>query len=151
MAVPGITPDLFYGGYEHDAEGRLVPRGALRDCVSVFDAGPRIDVNTAQPAVLAAIGLAPDAVSGIVARRRVQPLQSAEDLGNWATGGGDAFARLRVGGNSIFTLRSTARILLPNGQLSDLRRTVAATVKFLPTGENQRLHVLRWYDNAWTP
>ncbi|HYM11493.1 MAG TPA: hypothetical protein VEU62_12215, partial [Bryobacterales bacterium] len=26
MAVPGITPDLYYGGYEHDAEGHLVPR-----------------------------------------------------------------------------------------------------------------------------
>ncbi|HYM13864.1 MAG TPA: type II secretion system protein GspK, partial [Bryobacterales bacterium] len=151
MAVPGITPDLYYGGYEHDAEGHLVPRAGLRDCVSVFGSTGPIDANTAQPAVLAAIGLAPDAVSAIVTRRRMQPFQSAGELANWAQGAGNAAARLRLGGNSMFTLRSTARLLLPNGQFSDLRRTVAATVKFLPATQNPRVHVLRWYDNAWTP
>jgi hypothetical protein len=35
----------------------------------------------------------------------------------------------RVGGNSIFTMRATARLHLQNGQLSDLKRTVAALVK----------------------
>jgi general secretion pathway protein K len=149
MALPGITPDLYYGGYEHDAEGRLVPRAGLKDCVSVFGSTGPVDANTAQPAVLAAIGLAPDAVAAIVARRRTQPFKDGAELANWAQG--DAAARLRVGGNSMFTLRSTGRLLLPNGQFSDLRRTVAATVKFLPATQNPRVHVLRWYDNAWTP
>jgi hypothetical protein len=65
-------------------------------------------------------------------------------------GGGAALGRLRVGGNSIFTLRSTARLRLPNGQFSDMRRTVAATVKFMNSGDIP-LQILRWYDNAWTP
>jgi hypothetical protein len=55
-----------------------------------------------------------------------------------------------VGGNSIFTLRSTARIRMPNGVLSDMSRTVAATVKFMSSGDIP-FQILRWYDNAWTP
>ena len=59
-----------------------------------------------------------------------------------------AFRRV---GHSIFTLRATARLRLPNGQFSDLRRTVAATVKFLPGDIGAPVQILRWYDNAWTP
>lgn len=151
LLLPGMTPDLYYGGYDRDADGRLVPHGGLRDCLSIFGATDRFDVNTAQPAVLAAIGLPSDAVGAIVARRRIHAFQSPQELGNFVSGGGQAFARLRVGGNSIFTLRSTARIRSANGQLSDLRRTVAAMVKIMPTGYDAPVHVLRWYDNAWTP
>ena len=39
--------------------------------------------------------------------------------------------RLRVEGNSIVTMRATARLRLPNGALSDLKRTVAAQIKYL--------------------
>jgi general secretion pathway protein K len=151
MAVPGMTPELYYGGYNHDAAGRLVPRNGLRDCISVFGATDRFDVNTAQPAVLAAIGFSPEAVSSIVNRRRLLPFRNVQDVGAFAPGGGPALGRLRIGGNSIFTLRSTAHLLLPNGQFSDVQRTVAATVKFLPLEENPKLQILRWYDNAWTP
>jgi hypothetical protein len=31
-----------------------------------------------------------------------------------------------------------------------MRRTVAATVKFMNSGDIP-LQILRWYDNAWTP
>jgi general secretion pathway protein K len=151
MSVPGITPDLYYGGYNHDAEGHLVPRTGLKDCLSVFGATERFDVNFAPPPVLAALGIPPDSIPLIVARRQLQPFKNVQQLTDFAPGGGPAFGRLRVGGNSIFTFRSTARLLLQNGQFSDLRRTVAATVKFLPLEQNPTLQILRWYDNAWTP
>ena len=149
LLVRGMTRELYYGGYDHDAAGRLVPRAGLRDCVSVFGSTGAFDVNSAEPAVLVALGLAPEAAAAIVARRRVLPFKAPGEVGAVA-GGGPALGRLRVGGNAIFTLRSTARILLPNGQLSDLRRTVATTVIFRP-GEEIPLQTLRWYDNAWIP
>src|ERR1041385_4463616 len=31
LLVRGMTPELYYGNYEADASGRLVPRGGLRD------------------------------------------------------------------------------------------------------------------------
>jgi general secretion pathway protein K len=151
MSVPGITTELYYGGYNRDAEGHMVPRTGLKDCLSVFGATDRFDVNFAQPPVLAAIGIPPDSIPAIVARRQLQPFKTVQELTDFAPGGGEAFGRLRVGGNSIFTFRSTARLLLQNGQFSDLRRTVAATVKFLPIDETPTLQILRWYDNAWTP
>ena len=151
MLVRGITPELYHGGYDRDAEGHLVPRAGLKDCVSVFGATDGFDVNTAQPAVLAAIGVPPEAIAGIVARRRVQPFANASEVAAFAPGGGTPSGGFRVGGQSIFTLRSTARIMLPNGQLSDLRRTVAASVKFMPPGYEPKVQILRWYENAWTP
>jgi general secretion pathway protein K len=149
LLVQGMTPELYYGGYSRDAAGRLVPRGGLRDCVSVFGVNNTFDVNSAQPAVLMAIGFPPEAAAAIVARRLLQPFRSAAEAAAFASGPGAA--RLRVGGEAFFTLRSTARIQLPNGQFSDLRRSVAATVAFLPSGYDTPLQVLRWYDNAWIP
>jgi len=144
-----MTRELYYGGYDHDSNGRLVPHAGLRDCVSVFGSAGALDVNTVDPAVLVTIGFPPDAAAAIVARRRLQPFKAPGEVAD-LVGGSPALGRLRVGGNVIFTLRSTARILLPNGQLSDMRRTVAATVIFRPD-EDIKLQTLRWYDNAWIP
>ncbi len=36
LLIQGMTPELFYGTYGHDAEGRLTPHRALKDCVSVY-------------------------------------------------------------------------------------------------------------------
>ena len=86
-----------------------------------------------------------------MARRRLQPFRSTGELGASSSAGSAGFGRLRVGGNSIFTIRSTARLRLANGQFSDLRRSVAAMVKYMPDGYDAPLHILRWYDNAWIP
>jgi general secretion pathway protein K len=153
LLVQGMTPDIFYGSYETVPQGegpaRLVPRGGLRDCVSVFGGTAGFDVNTAHPALLATVGLPPDLVAEIVRRRQIAPLRQ-EDLGRLAQAAGPGANRLRVGGNSIYTIRATARVRLPNGQISDLKRTVAAMVKIMPPGYDAPYHILRWYENAWT-
>jgi hypothetical protein len=52
----------------------------------------------------------------------------------------------------MYTLRATARLRLSDGKLSDLRRTVAALVKFnLPGNTDQKpvgFEVVRWYDRT---
>lgn len=154
LLVKGMTPALFYGTYDPVPEGteesvRLVPRGALRDCVSVYGATDQFDVNTAHPAVLAAAGVPPDLIAMLVARRREAPL-TAEGLRNLAQGGGPWMVRLRVGGNSMFTLRATARLRQQDGKLSDLRRSVGALVKLQPKKTNASYHILRWYDSLWS-
>jgi len=135
-----MTTDLYYGSYESDAGGRLYHSGGLNECVSVYGTTNNFEINTAHPAVLASLGLSPEQVRALVERRRVQPFRPGDDLGS---------GRLRIGGNSIFTVRATARLRLQNGQYSDLRRTVAALVKFMPSGYDATYHILRWYDNAW--
>ena len=154
LAVKGVTPELFYGtyvpapDYAPDGSPRLLARPGLVDCLSVFGSSDTVDVNTAQPAVLAAIGLPSDAIAIVVQRRRLQPFTLA-DINNVLGAMGIPTARLRVEGNSIVTIRATARLRLPNGQLSDLKRTVAAMVKYMPPGYDARIHILRWYDTAF--
>ena len=143
LPIRGMTPELYYGTYERDPQSaRLVPRGGLRECVSVFGATDRFDINTAHPAVLATAGVPPDLVAAIVERRRAQRFVSLAEIASL----GPAVNRLRIGGNTMYTLRATARLKLPDGQMSDLRRTVAATVKFMPTGADAPYHVVRWYE-----
>jgi len=153
LVVRGMTPDIFYGTWLRAGGGEdnapLVRQGGLADCVSVFGTADRFDANTAQPALLNSVGVPPDVVAALVARRRFAPFLNDGDLSRFLQGVGDALAHLRVGGNSIFTLRATARPRLANGQLSDLRRTVAALVKFMPPGYDSPYHILRWYDSAW--
>ena len=146
LVLKGMTTDLYYGTYDRDATGRLYRRGGLNECVSVYGSTDRFEVNTAHPAVLASLGLSPQQVQGLVERRRRQPFQNDGELADYVQG---TTGRLRVGGKSIFTLRATARLRLPDGKLSDLRRSVAATVKMMPAGYDAAYQILRWYDNAW--
>ena len=153
LLVEGMTPDIYYGSYETvpQAQGpaRLVPRAGLSDCVSVWSPSNGFDVNSAAPPVLATLGLPPDLIAEIVQRRRVQPL-GAPELGRIIQVAGPQASRLKIGGNTVFTVRATARLRLPNGQLSDLKRSVAAMVKIMPAGYDAPYHILRWYENAWS-
>ena len=153
LLVKGITPDIFYGTYvpaQESSEGaRLVARQGLMDCLSVFGSKDRLDANTAAPAVLAAIGMPPDVINALLARRRIAPLTEAQLL-EFLQSYGVPANRLRVEGNSILTMRATARLRLGNGQFSDLRRTVGALVKYMPPGYDAPIHILRWYDTAWS-
>lgn len=146
LSVKGITPDLYYGTYARDTSvspPQLTARGGLRDCVSVFGTTGAFDVNNAAPALLALSGLSPEAIRAIAAHG---PFATPQDYFAF-TQGNAMFGRLRFGGNSIFTLRATARLRLPDGNLSDLRRRVSETVKFVPDGL-QGFVVLRWYDRG---
>jgi general secretion pathway protein K len=153
LSVKGITPDIFYGTYvpaPADTQGpRLVLHAGLIDCLSVYGAKDRVDANTANPAVLAALGLNPYAISALVERRRVSPM-TQQQLAEFIGSVGGSMDHLRVEGNSIVTMRSTARLFLPDGRLSDLKRTVAAQLKYMPPGSDNGVYVLRWYDTAWS-
>jgi general secretion pathway protein K len=145
LLVKGMTPELFYGSFVRDQQGRLYPRSGMKDCVSVYGVGGGVDVNTAQPAVLATLGLSPDAITAIVERRRAAPFKTPQEIQGLTAGAGAG--RLIVGGGTIFTIRATAQLRLPNGNLSDLSRSVSAMVKFREAGYNPPIEVLRWYDN----
>lgn len=148
LLVKGMTPELFYGTYVRDAQGRLLPQAGLRDCVSVFGSDGAMDINSVQPAVLTAIGLDPGVVSVIVQRRHAIPFRRAEEIAAIAQFAGPAAARLTIGGNTIFTFRATGRLRTPDGRDSDLTRSVSAVVKFhRKPVDTPPVETLRWYDN----
>jgi general secretion pathway protein K len=148
LLVRGMTPELFYGSFVSDAEGRLFARGGLRDCLSVWGGHGPYDINTASPALMEAAGVPPASIALILQSRYVRPFRNlgeASELGISAPG-------LAVGGNLIWTLRATARLRRPDGSPSDVTRTSAATVKLLDRKQfpQMPLHVLRYYDDAWS-
>ncbi|HLG99966.1 MAG TPA: hypothetical protein VKX49_26895 [Bryobacteraceae bacterium] len=150
LLVQGVTPDLFYGSYTRDDSGQLMRHPALRDCISVFGSKGVLDVNTAEPAVMRAIGITPDVIAAIVNRRRQGPIKQA-DLAGLVSAAGPLSARLGIAPSTVVTLRATAALKLPNGQVSDLRRTVSAMVKFLGPEFDVPYHIMRWYDNVVAP
>jgi len=147
LLIRGVTPDLFYGSYIKDDQGRLIPRAGLRDCLSVYGSTNQLDANGVQPAIMQAIGISPDVAYAIANLRRVTPFRDMGQLAPFANGG-PGIGRLSLRPSAIATLRATARLRLPNGQFSDLRRSVTAMVKFLGPEWDPPFHVLRWYDNA---
>ncbi len=156
LSVRGITPEIFYGTYV-PAQGdlgpgqpRLIRRSGLVECLSVFGSQGPVDASTADPAVLAALGMTPDGVQALLRLRRIAPL-TPESLAQLAPMLGPAGQALRLGNHSIFTLRATAQVRLANGQLSDMKRTVAAQVSYMLSGRySPPIHILRWYDTTWS-
>jgi general secretion pathway protein K len=148
LLVKGMTPDLFYGTFVRDSQGRLLPQAGLKDCVSVYGSLGAVDANYAPPAVLTAVGLSPAAAEAIVQRRRALPFLKHEELAPFVQAAGPAGSRLTLGGNTVYTLRATARLRLPTGQYSDLSRSVSALLKFHSKPVNvPPVELLRWYDN----
>jgi general secretion pathway protein K len=153
--VRGITPEIFYGTYvpaqgnPGPGEPRLIRRNGLVECLSVFGSKDQVDANTADPAVLAAIGLTPGGVQLLLQQRQMAPLTPVR-LAELAPMLGPAVVMLRLEGNSILTIRATARVRLANGQLSDMKRTVAAQLKYMSSGYSPPIHILRWYDTTWS-
>jgi general secretion pathway protein K len=144
LLVQGITPDLYYGTSLDNA------RPGLRDCLSVYGTGGAVDINTAQAATLQAVGLSPASAATIVKNRAQRPILDYRELAEIAQALGPAGLRLRIGGQTMFTLRATARMKRPDGSLSDMRRTTGALVKFNFPGNRENktpgFEVLRWYD-----
>uniref|UniRef100_Q01NT8 General secretion pathway protein K n=1 Tax=Solibacter usitatus (strain Ellin6076) TaxID=234267 RepID=Q01NT8_SOLUE len=156
LQVRGVTPEIFYGTYVPAESGSdqpdqpaLIRRSGLVDCLSVYGSKDQVDVNTADPAVLLAIGIPPAGVQSIVRERRTAWFTQAR-LDGLGPNLGPAAGRLRREGNSILTIRATARVRLANGQLSDMKRTVAGQVKYMPAGFDSPIHILRWYDTTWS-
>jgi general secretion pathway protein K len=158
LLVRGVTPDLFYGSYTHDAGGRFVPHAGLRDCLSVYGSqGTLLDVNTVEPAVMMAVGIAPDVAAAIVGLRKATPIREMGQVAAFRAGPGMnhlGMEHIEMGFPLAVTLRATAQLRLPNGQLSDVRRSVSELVMFLDseseifTAGQPPYHILRWYQSA---
>ena len=149
LLVRGMTPELFYGNYVSDNQGRLYASGGLRDCLSVWGSGGAFDVNSMSPALMQAVGVPPEGATAIAARRQSAPFRNMGEVGEL----GFPTARMIVGGGQkIWTIRATARLRRPDGTPSEVVRTSAATVNLLDSRvyPMMPIRVLRWYDDAWS-
>ena len=146
LLVRGITPDLYYGT---SLDGS---RAGLRDCISASSLGGALDVNFAKREAFVAIGLSPQDAEAIVNRRNVRPFVDYKELEPLQQALGPAAARIGFGTPNMLTYRATARVRQPDGKLSDLRRTVAALVKYFrpgnALGRQPGPEIVRWYERG---
>ncbi len=146
LLVRGVTRELYYGSLQRNAVGELVPRGGLKDCLSVYGSNVGVDAQSAHPAVMLALGIPEEGVARIMEMRRLTPRFAPEQWSLLRESLGPAAGRLGLGGRSMYTMRATARLRAGNG-LSDTRRSVAALIKFEPKPQVP-YHLLRWEDNV---
>ena len=81
----------------------------------MFGGNTGYDVNSADPALLRAIGVPPGAVDRILAIRSRGPILR-DDVNRIREIAGPTTANLVAGGNTIFTLRATGRVRLQDGK-----------------------------------
>ncbi len=146
LLIQGMTPGIYYGESLDDS------RPGLRECLSVYGSTGAVDVNTAQPATLQAVGLSPEDALAIAQRRAIRPYLDSNDMAELQQTLGVSGQRLMLGGRVMYTLRATARLKQPDGKLSDLRRTIAALVQFNFPGNTKNkpvgYQVIRWFDRT---
>lgn len=145
MSVAGITPDLFYGGYTRTPEGAVVRRPGLRDCLSIYSSGRGLDIRTVHPALMIALGVPAPAAEAIVRLRQQQPILDFQAIAPLL---GPASGRFRLGGDNIYTLRATARLRLPDGRLSEARRSAAMILQLRSTVAPEGFRILGWEDSV---
>lgn len=148
LFVPGVTPEIFYGNYIQDADGRLYARGGLRDVLSVWGTRGKYDVNGAAPALLEGLGLPPAQVQAILARRAQRPFQNLSEVQAIA----GSTQQLGVGGISMWTIRANARLRNANGTTSEVVRSAGAVAKVWLDGTHRAspVHVMRYYPDLWS-
>ena len=144
--VRGMTPELFYGGYRQGPDGQLLPYGGVRECLSIYGTTNQFDVNSVSPILLGAIGVPPGAVNAIVHMREIAPIRSMDQISSLLRGA--AAGRLTTDNGLVWTARATARLRFADGRYSEVRRTVAAEVRFFKKGDQRPDRILRWYDES---
>jgi hypothetical protein len=99
-----------------------------------------------------AVGIPATDVASLLKIRADHPILNPKEFGDIVQELGPAGYRLRIGGQSMFTIRATARLKQPDGKLSDFRRTVAALVKINFPGNAAKkapgFEIIRWFDRT---
>ncbi len=140
LLVKGVTPELFYGWMERDANDRLVQRGGLNRLLTVYGNFMKVNVNYAPYEVLLSVpGMDEERARALVAGRRAKLYRSISELPLSLPQG--ALSHLALNGISdLYTLTATGRL-----HSTDTRASVRAIVRREATGQ---MRLLVWEERA---
>jgi general secretion pathway protein K len=138
LKVPGMTPDIFYGWWERDGDGRLVERGGVARHLTLLG-DMAVNVNYASPAVLRAVGLSEGRIAEVMGMRETRIIEDFSPAGS----GADGSILLTGGGSRAYTVKATAQL-----QERPVRRSVAALIRLARNRREPPLSVVRWYPTA---
>ena len=141
LRVPGVSRELFHGRPARQEDGKVVYRRGLADFVTVYSGSGRINVNYAEPEVLAALpGVGWNRAQSLAEARKTGLLESA-DLSSRLPG--EALPFVTVQPSETFCLVATAGL-----EGSSTRRSLKVVVRLDRTSRLQHWR-LAWYDEFW--
>jgi len=122
-------------------QGHLASR--LGEWLTVQSVGQGININSAPPAVLLALGTPPEVVRNVVMSRQHQPFRNHQDLAQLglSPGGTEQLQRLGFTSSPFFTIKSTGMVNKKGG-----RHTVKAVVR-LDQSLQDFWQILSWVDD----
>ncbi|GMV99083.1 MAG: hypothetical protein AMXMBFR84_02220 [Candidatus Hydrogenedentota bacterium] len=140
LLIHGVTTDVFFG----DPEQNQVP---LTELLTVFgDRRGRVNVNTAEPEVLDAIGQAagmPGLMDLVLSQRETMPFMSSEDLqARGVTLGEQAGGQGQI--RNPFIVNTRVFRLYGDGLSGESRVRVEAYVRRYPQSADSPLRLLQW-------
>ena len=141
LRVPGVSRELFHGRPSRQEDGKVAYRRGLVDFVTVYSGSGRINVNYAEPEVLAALpGVGWNRAQSLAEARKTGLLDSA-DLSSRLPG--EALPFVTVQPSETFCLVATAGL-----EGSSTRRSLKVIVR-LDRSSRLRHWRLAWYDETW--
>ena len=143
LQLPGVTPELFYGHYVRQNDGKFVRQPGLIDCVTIDSGSSQININYAPyPVLLVAVGPDADLADYIVAKRERKPILSVSELTTgYPASGGAGFLGLTTQDSGRFTLLATGF-----GRQGIVSR-IQAVLDTKPASHNAPFEILRWKDS----
>lgn len=144
LEVPGVTPELFYGHYARQDDGKFVRQPGLVDCLTVDSRSSQININYAPYPVLLVMTDSDRKLSdAIVAARESKPINSVSELtSEFPVSGGAASGNLATQSSGRFTLLATGR-----GRGGIVARIQAVVDVAPPAGSSGPFDMLRWKDS----
>lgn len=141
LLVKGITPEMFYGWMERDAQGDLQRRGGVNRLLTVYGSFGQVNLNYAAYEVLRTIpGLDDQLVRRLIEGRREKPYRSMADLPVALPLEALPHLALSEAASSVYVLTATGQ---PQG--SATRASVRAVFTRDTTGEAK---LLAWEEQA---
>jgi general secretion pathway protein K len=146
LLIPGINREILYGKPQRNEHGRSKGGRGLAEFATVYSGKSQININYAEPEVIAAIpGLNFDIAKLIVQARARQPLKASSEFSQRVGGviSGEALSLLTTEVSEQYCLIATAYV---SG--SKVRRSIKVIIK--RSDEFRTLHEkLMWYDDYW--
>ena len=145
LLIPGVSREILYGNVQRNKDGNATLQRGLADFVTVYSEKAQINLNYAEPEVIAALpGVARDAAEAIVRERAEESLSSgrvAQQIASLIPG--EAASLITTEPSKVYSLVATG--FLKNSKLRTSIRVVVKLDGNLKWGHSK----LIWYDEYW--
>jgi general secretion pathway protein K len=144
LLVRGMSREILYGRPEREEMGRKKGRRGLAEFVTVYSGKSQVNINYAEPEVIAALpGLDLDTAALIVQARAREPFNNSSELSERVTISDEALSLMTTDVSKQFCLTATAQV-----RGSKVRRSIRLIIKRTDKGR-ARHDKLMWYDEYW--